>query len=1013
MTKKHFPKLFLSTIMLFLLCVVVAGCSNGSRVPTEGINADSVYLSNGTVKVTNGDLYKNLKTTYGLDILTEAINKVVFKDEIAEYYKDPTNEIYKKYFEYFVDKDCYSQTDKTKVDAFTTEERAKAQKAFLDNLKTYNLAIDFTTSADGEYDVYQKAVADYYIVSIAVAIYSYKMAEKEFAGLIELGSTSSSEGIKDIYSESDLTDAIKKEIEDAQTKKIVDYYTSKVENRGDMLGLLIKFNNTNEYQDTIKLLRLKTQGGVWYQIPYKDVTDFDSYYANYAINKDTDKALTDAEIFAYFIIMFNFINSYRSSIVYDMGWSSTDDIDILVQNISKDVQAGKDVVASIVADCADASGNIKYGTVDEKTGEYTASDFIAKLLSKDEKGFFTIEYDEYYSSYFSIYNHFFSTLKTTGQRFSTNYITISEDSTDGNQSVFLGFKLAENEKIKLYDEETVKTTDDDGEETETTKYTFVNDDLKKEIIGKILAERVENIIYNDYSGMVKSRYTYDKIFSKKQVKIYDQDLQTLYSLSNTNYKKTSASSKASVAVINGQEITAKELSETLISRYGAIVSVSLAFDGWLVNAYDEGRFDKEITKSQFKTACENVYTSYMYYFANGTDNVTSHSLPASIGKKAYIQLAFNSSTMKEAIEYYVKPLVLKQLFFGNLDQYYTSEATTGLKPFEVLAEYASNVYNDYFSLTMRNLLITIDMDNKVEQEDPREYVASLTEAEATEFKALVCEFADKIATYVNGAKTKETGLTNFITEYNKASRFDTTWGKFRKAGLFVTLEESATYTNTSSLVPEFYDHLIEVYTDASHWSTVEEPKYVKGDFLPFFDHEVGTSYDNLLVTKYGYHLELFTAAANRSDCRFDSTEEKYQNITFNYKNQDSEIYKTSKVENINNTNATPSANQIEVYVRDYELYSASNLNLPTSIYTAVKASFSDVYTRYTSSTHRTMIIMQVLSKSNFQFASNDVAKLCDEITDITVKQLDSYAKTEDNLYNNWFEAFGLNVKFAK
>ena len=85
MTKKLFPKMLVTLILAFVFTFMLTGCSKGNAFPSEGIDLDKAYLSNSSITVTEGELYKTLKTKYGLDLLTKAINKVVFADQIATY----------------------------------------------------------------------------------------------------------------------------------------------------------------------------------------------------------------------------------------------------------------------------------------------------------------------------------------------------------------------------------------------------------------------------------------------------------------------------------------------------------------------------------------------------------------------------------------------------------------------------------------------------------------------------------------------------------------------------------------------------------------------------------------------------------------------------------------------------------------------------------------------------------------------------------------------------------------
>ena len=1010
MTKKLFPKMLVTLILAFVFTFMLTGCSKGNAFPSEGIDLDKAYLSNSSITVTEGELYKTLKTKYGLDLLTKAINKVVFADQIATYNAHKGEAKYREFFEYYADEACYSTTDKEKIAEYDLTTKINLQKKFLDTLATYGVAVDYNQKlATGEYDIYQDCVADYYIVDIAVMIYADEVATKEFNGLIEFNE----KGITDRYKEDELTDAIKAEIEKEQTDKIVAEYNKNYKNRGDMYGILIRFNDSIEYEEVLKSLCLKPSGGKWYQIPYEETDDFDKYYANYTVKPLT--ALTDVEVFANFIIMYNFINSYRSNIINDMGWSTASIDDIVASFKTTDRTLANQVLAAIKADAGNEDGTMKYGTTDED-GNFTRSEFISRLLEKDTNGDFTLEYDEYYTSYFSIYSHFFTTLKTTGQKFSTKGITYSNKIT-GSDGTFLGFKLEENKVVKLFDEETIPSTDSDGEESEETKYTFLDTEeavaLKNEIIQKIIDDEVYSLTANDYSKLVTARYEYDKLYSSKKIKIYDTDLQLLYSQKNSLYKKTGSTSNDAIAVVDGTKILAKDFAKELLNAYAPIVSLSSAFDKWIVQEYENGRFEQQITEKELKEQAENAFNYYMNQFVSGTDSLTGYSLPSTVGKKAFMSIAYGVTTMKEAVESYFKPLILKNLFYANLDGYYAEEGKDITDPYQILANYAKAEFEDYFSLTYQNLLIYIDMNGDEELEDPEEYIATLSTEKQAEFKKLICDFADEIKAKVQEGSTLTKGISAFATEYNKASRFDERWGKYKKAGLFIKLESSTTTTNTTgtSLVKPFYNRLVEVYNDPTNWDTVEN-YMVDGSFVPFFDHETGRNYENLLVTEFGYHLVLFTGAANKADASFDSDNSKYKNITYKYKNDKGDVYNTITIDDVLSSTAYPSRNQVEVYVRDYELY-GSNLNLYTDTYNSVKSSLSNVYTRYTSSTHRTLLILEILIQDGFNFANAEDAKRADLTIEITKLQLDSYKEASENIYANWFEDFGYNSKFAK
>ena len=173
---------------------------------------------------------------------------------------------------------------------------------------------------------------------------------------------------------------------------------------------------------------------------------------------------------------------------------------------------------------------------------------------------------------------------------------------------------------------------------------------------------------------------------------------------------------------------------------------------------------------------------------------------------------------------------------------------------KVLAEMKKIYDNDFYALTVINVLVYTDYDQngtadeyELNEEKEQKLWTELQEAKAK-------ELLEKI--YAAAPATGEDGLYKqlaaVVKEYSEATYNDPTWGTYKKFGLVAKAEAAADYNNTSSLVPEFLEKLSEVYKEIEKagkaGTTFDTPYQVAGSF----------------PTVYGYHKIAISGTKDRT-----------------------------------------------------------------------------------------------------------------------------------------------------
>lgn len=988
MTRKDFLKKWLPVILTIVLIISLAliftSCGRSKTTP-YGSLSDSKYYANvngngWTYKLSEKELYDNVKLD-SKDTLIKEIDRIVYKDEIEDYKNNvSTNERYQKYLKDAINNACYKTTDEDTISEYKTKTKLTYQRQYLDSLISAGVNVDETLGSDGLYNIYgQDSINEYYEIDIAKKIYTYNKLSKELDEKYCM-----KDGVfgSDYCGDDVNIDDIDLDEEGKFPKDFYTDYESDYKGKGNLGAIVISFTTEAEYKSTIETLRLATYGSRWYQIEActdeKCETDpvfASKWYAEKSAEiKKTNRTdyLKDNEVLAYYLLMYNYMYEYRTSIVFDIlnqeGYDTTNlDMETIFKYINKGTQAGADIVKTL----SESEVVREIAPEDDSELEKFTYDKLANLDTED---FFTYEYDELSSST-TIRTYIYSTLKaytSNNEDYSSIDSRYSISSRTQGSTYFIAYKLTQSAD-KEY-----------------------NAELRNEIRENMIEDSLTS---SEISSRNLSRY--EELFKNKEIKIYDPLLEIIYSVEYSAYKKTQDKSSTAVAVVCGNEILVDDFSKTVLDLYGVNTTVDLVFGEYL--KHDE-TYTKQISRDDLVTS----YNNYMNYFSNGY--YEGYGYPASIGKESFLRIFFNASSMDEAIDKVILPQQLKALYYTDFD----NQVYNGKTVYELFEKYTKANYDEYLSLTYQNLLIYIDMDNDGKQDNPYE----LSNEKLAEYQELVESLANAIKTRIDSSYgvTKATAVSNIVTEYQGFSRYQTQafrdyaashpttstdWSKYKKAGIQLLLESSATTTNSeiANFATEFADRLKEVYANepgtGSHWD-------VDNTFVPFLD-------TTATMTQFGWHVILFTNGAKATSAKFtaaNDTKGIYTNLVYNYKYKDAVT-----VANAYNDNDNPSANQIEIYIRDLNTGKKVNVNLPSTsynVYSTVKTYFGSIYTRYTSASYNTILAIKYLKDQNTNpFTTEFNSTRFNKLLDIAERSIDGYIdyEAEAGVYTGWWTDF--------
>lgn len=518
--------------------------------------------------------------------------------------------------------------------------------------------------------------------------------------------------------------------------------------------------------------------------------------------------------------------------------------------------------------------NEKDGKLEDKEEEKTVvvnggnelkavNDFIFNLTN-DKNDYTTFVFDSNDSSTYGKYLSSSDTTYTYSDTATDFYKSYSIKPRSVGSFYCLFIKLGETEEVSL---------DDEGVRDEVIA--AMREDLYT--VGSNEKANLERMYY------VRRQENKLKIYDKFIEAIYEYNYNTFYSstLSETDYpkfKKSSKTTKKYVASIKGHKFTADELFDVLQEKYGATYVktyidqfniVNSDFNKWY-NPWKGGVMEgqKEYVESllkssiaSFKQNFELDYFTYSYLSYYGF----IPNFPSSYGWKDFIHDYYNADSEEELL---INREFAGQVYSDTLDEY-----TLSLYNYDNIKAEMDKLLEKFYKVDVMNLIISVDYDydsnpdTKIVESNKED----VTKENWTEEQInLVEELAELIMTRcdeVLATGNLSSKLTEVVNVYNKApyeivenpTTLSEAFGKYKLAGLQIKFEASANYSNTSSLVDEFKDALVEIWQYAKDNNLVYDDKAAEDDPAYLNPIEKPLTYNLIdgkyaFASSYGYHV---------------------------------------------------------------------------------------------------------------------------------------------------------------
>lgn len=445
----------------------------------------------------------------------------------------------------------------------------------------------------------------------------------------------------------------------------------------------------------------------------------------------------------------------------------------------------------------------------------------------------------------------------------------------------------------LADGDTIEVTDEDYEETDLEAL-FDDDAIYTEIYNYLL----DDYIYGD-DGEDNISSDLAVVRAELGIQIYDRYLALDYSSIDSTYsfdkgdKVNLISFDETLDEGEGFSITADEffeyvleLNPALYTIYAAQVKELLATDYYQTLFGDEYDYDRN--NSDRMTEMYEAVQSTKDYYVYLAQVYAGYGM--SLGYDSFMDYAYaqyGTKTEFELLEYFITGEIQPFLIQEVIEQY---DIVEGL--YDSVLEY----YESYFSLYVSHVLIYIDFDDDGSPDDFFEYSEDMTEADETAFNALLAGLERAIDEY-------DGTFSALVSEYNNATREDETWGEYKQNGFLILTEElngtdddgvthSLTYSGEygvmDSFVEEYVDALIALYQDYQLDQNLDKD----------------VMYSNLVTTEFGLHVIMVGQGDD-----FDQPSAMYPTETDIEEDNDTSGYDDA----VYNASDIPTVEQLEVY----------------------------------------------------------------------------------------------------
>jgi len=693
------------------------------------------------------------------------------------------------------------------------------------------------------------------------------------------------------------------------------------------------------------------------------------------ITENITTELTDQEVLAKFILMYNYIyGEYRDPLPED---ATTDELIALDDaNLQFSFDTVKTAQASLATYMFKTMNLENPYTPSAKSypGANDTSYYLIYKLTQPEKLDAETTMIDNIESQIQIPTVIGSdiTLPTTGWYGSTIAWTPSDDTfitnkgvvtnPDADTQVTMKYRITFNGKTRdgsivvtiLASGDTVPV--DPSTDTEPTFESILNDSAQYDALRQVLVDNMLNsssasTTVNSYLGQMRADYGFQ---------IYDYYVGVDYKQTYSSYKSTNDGDKTVLASLTGRpgaedqkiEITADEFYQYVLEKNAALYTMYATQYKELVNSvFFTDMFGTETALLKNKSVkmtdlinyveqVKDQYPSMQRYYAQ-----QGYTFPYDSFQE-YIYMQYNGATNETEL--------LQNLLLSTLQPYLIQETIANYDLLQLIYPTIEEDYQNYFSLNVSHLLMYFDFNEDGQADDYYAYLDTLDAAGQEQLQTLKANFETAIRDYLADA---DNTFTTMVSTYRAASREDDTWGVYKQKGFClltqdlnesdgsgnsVSITYSGTYGVKDKYVPEFVDALVQLYQE-----------YI----LPQ-NATKNQMYSSLVTTVNGVHLILATKGDDftQPSCQFAETD------------PDNPVYAAG----LENASDMPSMDQLEVYAEYYFLSQIYDL------------SQTDVETVYGITVPK----IQAALKSSLDFYAGDLIKSFYVVGSINIDQAD-------------------------
>jgi len=970
---KTFRKLAIFVLILAGL-LTLAACGSSEKIPYGSITDDN-YMTLGDVTVTEKELYNQLRLQ-GASVLATMVDEEIFADELAAAVlllasgDVDANE----YLDETINTAVHGTAIEEQLDEIFTDYNDRWSRniqQFADSLYLLDNTID-RLAVIASLEGMATPGKGYSALPLLVERYGLRVAQRNFAEALLAVEVTDEEDASYI-----------------SEANVVTYYKANKEGQYDVDALVVRFINLNEANAALYLASIKADSkGLWYKIPdirilsgeegYVDLNDLTPSGYGHVKTILSDLGLLGKLGVDYEdrdqLSIADYENYYKKYVISTSRDNGLRDEALTSAQVKQEFVNIYNILnpASQIEVAVDGSivgvGLVEYST--------------------------TLTYEDLTDINTSLRSHIYTTLTAEAT------MTDPDDVTEGKSyssrvqtfgtSRYLVYKLNDESAT----EEGILIEDPEDEDLEI----FADTPEALAVRNEMFADLLDSKLTSTYIST-----KVNELYEDKELNIFDSVVRSFYEQSYGYEGTTKNQSGDVVAEIDGIEITVDAFFARLEKSYGINLALDIASNKYLLSesGYEVTAEDLDDYTTQF----EDIISQF------SADNFASAGYPASMGRPAFLLLAFGATTNTEAInQLYVYP-DLRQQYLEDMEAHY---GTDGYTVYEKLADLAELQYNNFESINVSHLLIYVDKNGDGTPDDPQEYLDDLDLAGQTQVLEGLVELVETIYNIVGDYKGMAEGLSAIATEFNNSGRIERgsliapidyqielKWSEFRQLGFYLKFETiSSSITNTSNLItgssvldPVFYNRAMVLHDQLAEIED-EDSKF---PLLDLYGTVITQSALDEVKSGFGWHLILATSVKKTTSAIYSAADDE----DGKYESED------GLLNAYNEASETLTPSQIEFYLTEQK--TDEGVVLPSVVQTAITNYFNPVITRYQNTYMQRELVFKLLEDAVFAEADGGARFLA--IREINRRQLSEYMLSADgvydqnyaNLYGTWFD----------